>query len=85
MILMDNVSKSYKTKGGRKIILNNQTFVFTRGYSYAILGVNGAGKSTLVKILFGALQPDSGTIQWRGTRQTIASTTKGLTRNTITR
>ncbi|RAI01539.1 ABC transporter [Acuticoccus sediminis] len=35
------------------------------GEIVALLGENGAGKSTLVKMLFGALQPDSGTILWR--------------------
>ncbi len=33
---------------------------------HALLGENGAGKSTLVKMLFGSLQPTSGTIRWRG-------------------
>ena len=36
------------------------------GEIVALLGENGAGKSTLVKMLFGALQPDAGTIEWRG-------------------
>ncbi|UOM33146.1 ABC transporter ATP-binding protein [Acuticoccus sp. I52.16.1] len=35
------------------------------GEIVALLGENGAGKSSLVKMLFGALQPDSGTILWR--------------------
>ena len=37
-----------------------------RGEIVALLGENGAGKSTLVKMLFGALQPDRGTIEWDG-------------------
>ena len=41
------------------------------GEIVALLGENGAGKSTLVKMLFGALQPDAGTIEWRGERVAI--------------
>ena len=40
-----------------------------RGRIHALLGENGAGKSTLVKILYGLLQPTSGSIQFEG--QTI--------------
>jgi general nucleoside transport system ATP-binding protein len=36
------------------------------GEIHALLGENGAGKSTLVKILYGSLEPDSGSILWRG-------------------
>ena len=37
------------------------------GEVHALMGANGAGKSTLVKILTGAVRPDSGTITVRGT------------------
>ncbi|MEM7073065.1 MAG: ABC transporter ATP-binding protein [Pseudomonadota bacterium] len=36
------------------------------GDIHALLGENGAGKSTLVKIFYGALQPDSGSLLWQG-------------------
>jgi general nucleoside transport system ATP-binding protein len=36
------------------------------GEIHALLGENGAGKSTLVKMLYGLLQPTSGTILWQG-------------------
>jgi inositol transport system ATP-binding protein len=36
------------------------------GEIHALLGENGAGKSTLIKILSGAQQPDSGTIEFSG-------------------
>ena len=36
------------------------------GQIHALLGENGAGKSTLVKMIYGSLQPTSGTIKWKG-------------------
>ena len=36
------------------------------GEIHALLGENGAGKSTLVKILYGSLQPDAGSVRWDG-------------------
>jgi len=36
------------------------------GEVHALVGENGAGKSTLIKIITGAVQPDSGTIQISG-------------------
>lgn len=36
------------------------------GEIHAVLGENGAGKSTLMKIIYGATQPDTGEIRWRG-------------------
>ncbi|MBF2759382.1 MAG: ABC transporter ATP-binding protein [Ectothiorhodospiraceae bacterium AqS1] len=37
-----------------------------KGEIHALLGENGAGKSTLVKIIYGSLQPDAGSLRWRG-------------------
>jgi ABC-type sugar transport system ATPase subunit len=37
-----------------------------RGEVHALVGENGAGKSTLIKIITGAHQPDSGTIEYDG-------------------
>jgi general nucleoside transport system ATP-binding protein len=41
-----------------------------RGEIHALLGENGAGKSTLVKMIFGALRPDTGTMTFDGAAYT---------------
>ncbi len=43
------------------------------GEIHALLGENGAGKSTLVKMIYGALQPNSGHISWLGKKVMIES------------
>ncbi len=54
--------KSY----GALTALEQATFTVGKGEVVCLLGDNGAGKSTLVKIISGAIQPDSGSMTLEG-------------------
>jgi ABC-type uncharacterized transport system ATPase subunit len=43
------------------------------GEIHAVLGENGAGKSTLMKIIYGAVHPDAGTLSWNGKTLSVRS------------
>ena len=42
------------------------------GRVVGLLGPNGAGKTTLMRIVFGVLEPDAGTVTWQGRTATDA-------------
>lgn len=52
---------------------NSIDLVLETGSIHALLGENGAGKSTLVKILYGLLAADEGSVSWRGESVDISS------------
>jgi general nucleoside transport system ATP-binding protein len=61
------------TKAFPGIIANDSiSFKIMPGEIHALLGENGAGKSTLVKIIYGVLGADSGTLSWNGQRINVA-------------
>ncbi len=53
-----NITKTYPGV----VALNDFSLDFFAGETHAIVGENGAGKSTMIKIVSGAIKPDSGTI-----------------------
>ncbi len=62
MIAIENVTKSYGTRLGRRRVLDGVNLRLERGRHVGILGRNGAGKSTLIRLLSGAENPTSGHI-----------------------
>jgi ribose transport system ATP-binding protein len=58
MLILKNLIKTYPGV----VALNDVSMEFEKGEVHALLGENGAGKTTLIKIIAGAIQPDSGTI-----------------------
>ncbi|WP_299595821.1 ABC transporter ATP-binding protein [uncultured Microbulbifer sp.] len=62
MIELRNLTKSFKTPAGRKVLFRNVNAVFPERKNIGILGRNGAGKSTLLRIMGGIDYPDSGMV-----------------------
>jgi ribose transport system ATP-binding protein len=71
---MKHISKSF----GGVNALRDVSFKCRPGTVHALVGENGAGKSTLIKILAGALSPDSGKIIFKGRKHQSLSTRKAL-------
>ncbi len=69
LLRMRGISKSFP--GVRA--LQDVDFEVGAGEIHAFLGENGAGKSTLLKILSGAQPPDTGSIEFDGSKVSFAS------------
>ena len=62
LLQLREIAKSFQAVRALKGV----SFDLRRGEVHALLGENGAGKSTLIKVITGAHQPDSGTIEIEG-------------------
>ncbi|MEI6026939.1 MAG: ABC transporter ATP-binding protein [Betaproteobacteria bacterium] len=66
---LEHISKQYPAvKANDRVSLRVKP-----GEIHAVLGENGAGKSTLMKIIYGAVQPDEGTVRWNGEPVQVAN------------
>jgi general nucleoside transport system ATP-binding protein len=62
ILQMLDICKQYGTVRANE----NVALTVSRGQIVGLLGENGSGKSTLMKILFGMVRPDAGTIRFKG-------------------
>ena len=60
-VSISNLSYSYPDSNIHAV--KNVSFSVEKGEYIAVLGSNGSGKSTLAKLIFGFLEPDSGSIK----------------------
>ena len=62
LLSIDGLTKAYPG-----VVANDSvSFEVGEGEVHALLGENGAGKSTLVKMIYGLVKPDSGSMRLRG-------------------
>ena len=65
LLRVEGITKAYPG-----VVANSDvTFSIGEGEIHALLGENGAGKSTMVKMIYGLVRPDSGTMTLRVTRR----------------
>ncbi|OAN78999.1 ABC transporter ATP-binding protein [Jannaschia sp. EhC01] len=62
MIRFENLTKSFRVGGQRRIVIDNLNLALPTGKSLALLGRNGAGKSTLMQIIAGNMDADHGRV-----------------------
>ncbi|MFO1198268.1 MAG: ABC transporter ATP-binding protein [Burkholderiaceae bacterium] len=69
LLSLHDVRKAYPSV----VALDGVSLEVRAGEIHAVLGENGAGKSTLMKIIYGAVRPDAGRLEWQGAPVTIGS------------
>ncbi len=62
MLELVDLSKRF----GDVVALDGAGFVVERGRILGFLGPNGAGKTTAMRVVFGLIRPDTGTVSWNG-------------------
>jgi len=66
IIQVEDLSKTFKTKAGDVVAVDQVTFQARKGEVTAIIGPSGSGKTTLLYLVGSLEEPDSGTIEISG-------------------
>ncbi|WIV13432.1 ABC transporter ATP-binding protein [Proteiniborus sp. MB09-C3] len=74
VVEMSNITKEYPLVKA----LDKADLIIENGEIHALLGENGAGKSTLMKVLYGMVKPNEGTITIKGEKVDIPSPLKAI-------
>jgi len=72
VLVLEHITKTF----GRVRALDDVSMSVRRGTVHALLGENGAGKTTLMRIAFGLISPDAGTV-WLGAKPARSVSTAG--------
>jgi len=74
LVSLKNITKIY----GTHKVLDNVSFDLRKGEIHCLVGENGAGKSTLIKILSGAISPESGEVYISGQKVPFMTPRKAI-------
>jgi putative ABC transport system ATP-binding protein len=61
-VVLDRLTKTYRSKAGKVPALRDVTYAFPRGSFTAVMGPSGSGKSTLLQCAAGLDKPTSGRV-----------------------
>ena len=65
--MIPRLQLAHITKRYPAVVANSDVSLTVQpGEIHAVLGENGAGKSTLMKIIYGSVKPDEGSVLWNG-------------------
>ena len=78
MIRVEQLNKSYKTRDGSVLALDDINLAVAEGEFVSIVGPSGCGKSTLLYILGGFIGADSGALQVAGSPITGPAVDRGV-------
>ncbi len=63
MVLLENVSKSYRTRRGDVFALRDVNLKIGEGGFVVLCGASGSGKTTLLMTIAAMLRPSAGTVR----------------------